>query len=73
MHKLKLLVNSVDKNFYVNTRVKIRINPTIIIPETIIINLVLNFSDNFDHKYIVRKTIIGTLNPKRMYFGIIFI
>ena len=73
MHKLKLLVNSVDKNFYVNTSVKIRINPIIITPETMITNLVLNFSDNFDQKYIVRKIIIGTLKPKRIYFGIIFI
>ena len=41
-------------------------------PDTIIIILVLDCSDNFDHKYIEKKIIRGTPKPNNMYFGIIF-
>ena len=41
-------------------------------PDTIIIILVLDCSDNFEHKYIEKKIIRGTPKPNNMYFGIIF-
>ena len=40
-------------------------------PDTIIIILVLDCSDNFDHKYIKKNMVKGTPKPNIMYFGIL--
>ena len=42
-----------------------------IITKIEVIALFFTFSDNFDHKYMVKKTINGIPKPINMYFGII--